>query len=120
MPLTTPNVGAMDIQAPPAPRRHSQPAPCQRSPGGQSSRGVSAHDDENSAPEPAHSPAALRVELARKDAEIEYLHGALAEATAVSGSAQDVPELLNSAAAVKSELQLVKQEMAELRGNTAR
>ena len=64
--------------------------------------------------------AELRVELAKKAAELEYMQGALAEATATKGLAEGVPELLGEAAQVKSELQLVKAELSELRSNTAR
>lgn len=68
----------------------------------------------------SQSAPALRVELAKKVAELQYMQGALAEATATKGLAEGVPELLGEAAQVKSELQLVKAELTELRSNTAR
>ena len=77
-------------------------------------------DDDGTLPGGPQSASVLRIELAKKGAEIEYLQGALAEATAAQGLAEGVPEMLGDAAEVKSELQLVKQELSELRGNAAR
>jgi hypothetical protein len=73
---------------------------------------VSSEDD---------SPATLlRVELAKKTAEIGYLKGELAEGGASHELTAPLPDLRMDAEEMKVELHLVKQELAALRGHAAR
>jgi hypothetical protein len=62
----------------------------------------------------------LRVELAQKTAEIECLEAALADANAAREQMAELPEMLGDAAAVRSELDVVRQELSELRSSAAR
>lgn len=64
--------------------------------------------------------AAMRVDLAQKAAEIECLQAAVAEANAVKDQVAALPEMLGDAAAVKSELCVVRQELSELCSSASR
>lgn len=64
--------------------------------------------------------AAMRIELARKAAEIEYLSGALAEAHAAQEQPVALPDMFDDAAQVKSELLVVRQSYGELKAHAMR
>lgn len=64
--------------------------------------------------------AAMRIELAKKAAEIEYLSGALAEAHAAQEQPVALPDMFDDAAEVKSELLVVRQSFGDLKAHAMR